>query len=267
MIFSLQTTLNFNVNIESVYSRSNLINMKKIFSVIIVLFASSQLWGQGMLRVTTNENIPIKLSVDNRVYKRHNRSLTIGNLPAGKHWVQVFAISANGEGRRRNLIYDGRLKIHKGEMTLCVVDPRTGDADVSHVPAPKVIPQNSNDGDDIYGNMPYSPMPADTAATPPSNNSATISSDEMNKLARKVSDKLTDTEKMKKMKAALTGKSVSTAQVGTMLGWLNFETTRLEFAEWAYSITTDKEHYSQLDSKFNFRSTKENFGAYISGNK
>jgi hypothetical protein len=55
--------------------------------------------------------------------------------------------------------------------------------------------------------------------------------------------------------------------VGTMLGWLNFETTRLEFAEWAYSITTDKEHYSQLDSKFNFRSTKENFGAYISGNK
>jgi hypothetical protein len=240
--------------------------MKKIFfifiSVIGIIYEAN---GQGTLRVTTNSDYIISLGVDNRYYKKHNKSLTVGNLPAGKHWIEVYSYNPHARNRygagfrRRDLLYEGKIKTFSGELTTCTVDINTGNVKIKREPDQYSA---NNRGDDMYGNN-TNPTPPDSTRISSPYNENNISTDEMNKLGKKVADKLTDTDKMKKMQNGLKDKTVSTVQVAMMMSWLNFESTRLEFAEWAYSITTDKENYKQLASKFSNDKSKQQLEDFL----
>lgn len=237
--------------------------MKKLILALLTCVMAVPVFAQSMLRVSTTDQLPIKLVIDGRYFKRHGKMLTVGRLPPGNHWVQVYAFDQNDEGRlrNRNLVYEGRIRVHRNEVVNCVVDANSGNAKTYRAPVgtSSYLPEK----DDMYGEQPYTTMPVDTGAIAPVNDASIISNEELNKLGKKVSDKLTDTDKMKKMRSGLDGKSISTQQVATMMGWLNFESTRLEFAEWAYNITVDKEHYSQLKSKFSFTSSKQKLDDFL----
>jgi hypothetical protein len=103
--------------------------------------------------------------------------------------------------------------------------------------------------------------PGSAVASPVPEGSFTDAASE--KLKVKVDAKTTDTEKLKLMKEALRRETVTTFQVGTMLDWFLFESTRLEFAKWAYSITTDKDFYNDLASKFSYESSKEELAEFL----
>ncbi len=241
--------------------------MKKILFLICIFFAALQANAQSMLRVTTTDHIMIQVSVDNRYYNKHSKSLMIGDLPPGKHFIQVFAYSGEQRGRRfRNMIFEGKVKTHTNEVTTCVVDANTGNIN-TYTDKADMQSNAPNNTDDVYFGPKRKITPVDTTPNIPADNASAIGDDEVTKLGKKVSDKLTDTDKMKKMKSTLKGKAVTTAQVSTMMGWLNFETTRLEFAEWIYPNTTDKDHYMELENKFTFSSTKQKLEEYISTKK
>lgn len=231
--------------------------MKKLIFTLLASFLTLQLFSQSMLRISTTDRFPIRLVIDGRYFKKHSSMLTVGKLPPGNHWVEVYAYDKDDEGRfrTRNRIYEGRVRIHRDEVVTCVIDANTGNADITR--APSSVSNYAPQDDDMYNQQPYAALPPDTVAISSTDNTNIISSAELNKLGKKVADKLTDTDKLKKMKAGLKDKSVSTQQVAAMFEWLNFENSRLEFAQWAYDITIDKEHYSELKGKFVFNSSKE----------
>lgn len=88
-------------------------------------------------------------------------------------------------------------------------------------------------------------------------NKQTLNNVHFNQLARAVKDKITDTDKLKLMQQSLSGHTMQTTQIGEMLDWLTFEGSKLEFVQWAYSRTTDRNNYGKLKNKFSFLSSKK----------
>jgi hypothetical protein len=68
---------------------------------------------------------------------------------------------------------------------------------------------------------------------------------------------------MKLMQEALSGRSVTTEQVRDMLGWLSFESSRLDFAKWAYASVSDRSEYGRLEREFKFNTNREAFLEHI----
>jgi hypothetical protein len=50
-----------------------------------------------------------------------------------------------------------------------------------------------------------------------------------------------------------------------MLSWFSFESTRLEFAKWAYDGTIDRQNYWKLEDEFSFSSSKTELSQHIQG--
>jgi hypothetical protein len=80
---------------------------------------------------------------------------------------------------------------------------------------------------------------------------------QIEQLSASLKDKITDTEKQKLMQQQLSGKTMTVAQIATMLDWFTFEGSKLEFTKWAYNRVSDRQNYSQLKSKFSFSSSKK----------
>jgi hypothetical protein len=87
-------------------------------------------------------------------------------------------------------------------------------------------------------------------------NSKTLSSAQMSQLDNAIQQKITDTEKQKLLQQNLENNNLTTIQVATILDWLTFEGSKLEFAKWAYPRVSDKHNYAVLKSKFSYTSSK-----------
>jgi len=89
----------------------------------------------------------------------------------------------------------------------------------------------------------------------------------MDGLKAKVNAKVTDGDKLKLLENALQSRSYYTDQVGIIMSWMNFESTRLDFAKWAYNHVIDKKNYQNLDKQFTFKSSREEFESYINSSR
>jgi hypothetical protein len=87
----------------------------------------------------------------------------------------------------------------------------------------------------------------------------------MAKVEQKVKDKITDTDKLKQLQSSLKKKSFDTNQLTQMMGWLNFEQSKLEFAKWAYTHTTDKNNFAEVENKFSDNNNRNELDSYING--
>ena len=90
-----------------------------------------------------------------------------------------------------------------------------------------------------------------------------LSGAEMTDLQARVSQKLTDTDKEKLLETDLTGHSIAVTQIRAMLYWFSFESTRLDFAKWAYPITVDKTSYGNLGTEFKFSASQKEFDGFL----
>ena len=88
-------------------------------------------------------------------------------------------------------------------------------------------------------------------------NNKSLNNVQMNQLGTAVKEKITDTDKLKLMQQSLADNTMQTMQISQMLDWFTFEGSKLEFAQWAFSRTTDRTNYGQLKSKFSFLSSKK----------
>lgn len=85
-----------------------------------------------------------------------------------------------------------------------------------------------------------------------------LQQNQMNTLAASVREKIADSDKQKLMQQYLDGGATyTTNQLKTMLDWLTFEGSRLEFVKWSYNRISDPENFLQIKSKFSFSSSKK----------
>jgi hypothetical protein len=90
-----------------------------------------------------------------------------------------------------------------------------------------------------------------------------LTQDQLSDLQLRVKNKVTDSERLKLLKSALEHKTYNTAQVKMMMRWLNFDSSRLDFAKWAANSTIDKKNYWTLESEFSFDASKDDFSAFV----
>lgn len=249
--------------------------MKKLLTVFVFLFiftasALAQPSDRPLLRVQLSDNSPIALAVDGRYYKKHGTALVIGDLPQGRHHIKVYSYYVSKRGTAHaDLLYESNIRTRRGTFTNCIVDAKTGyatisireltDKDFREAPA-----QRSNDysADNVYGDNSNANAVSnnDYKGAVPDN---ALNAGDMDALKTKVNAKITDGDKLKLLEESLKSRSYYTDQVGIIMTWVNFESTRLDFAKWAYNHVIDKKNYLSLEKQFTFKSSKEEFESFV----
>ncbi|MDR3680864.1 MAG: DUF4476 domain-containing protein [Flavipsychrobacter sp.] len=290
--------------------------MKKILFVVLVMagvlpFANAQPGydmpdNRGALRISTRDNSRISIEVDGRRFSKNASSLTVGDLPKGRHYikirVKVFERNDN-EQRHWQIVYEGGIRVRKHKLTDAVLDINTGylDKSIQDLPPMGAQPENNglqyennmqsngNNGNGNNGNRNYQgtnyqgngdnsqpsgavavermhphPAPAPKAYAPVPADYVAMTPDAVSKTEQKVKEKITDTDKLKVLESALKKKSFNTDQLAAMMGWLTFEESRLELAKWAFSHTTDKGNFPNLEkSQFTENNNRYELDSYI----
>lgn len=267
-----------------------------ILAVFILSAVVSFAQGTATLRVSLTTNRMLAVSVDDRYYERRGTSLTIGDLPAGRHYLKVYnyRITRNGNGRA-NLVYSGYVNLSPNTFNNCVIDPfqrmmrmrtrpeggrdtRTDDRNRDYIDNDRL--EDRRDRDDVYENwndnrtdrrddnvrQNYDRRDRDNYEYNSPDPNA-VSDQEITDLGNRVKDRITDTDKLKLMQSVLNGRTYYTNQLRSMFNWLNFESTKLDLAKWAYVQTIDKENYWKLEDVFSFSSSKDELSEYIQSNK
>jgi len=259
--------------------------MKKLLSILILLLVSDvTAEAQSMLKISLADRSPITVSVDGRYFNKRGQSVTVGDLPAGRHRVQIYVTSESRSGRdQENIAYTGYVKTYNGQLTIFTYDENTEatetqDQDMNAMgnaptPPPPAAPtptdqynnnnapqqDNNYQQDNSNNNEQYAPS---QGASPVNDAITTEGKNKLAKLKKKTDAKKTDTEKFTVLKDALKQEMITSDQVAIIMDWFSFESSKVEFAEWAYDHTTDKDNYTNVVEKLaynNYRIELDNF--------
>jgi hypothetical protein len=254
--------------------------MKRIIAAIIVILAYLPVMaqeGRGAIQVRLKDNNPLTVVIDGRHYRRYGNTLTIGNLPEGRHELKVYRFYPSNDARYRDfgynrsharLVYRGKIRVEAGRMYYCSVDPQyntmnvresgmvalEGDAGNYPIRSESVFSDSPNAIEEQSGRGIAYPEQINL-----------LKATQMEALRQSVVTKPGDLDKLKQMQQYLEHRSMESAQVVTMLEWLNFESTRLEFAKWAYSKVVDQDNYHLVSGKLEYADSKEALEQSISG--
>lgn len=262
--------------------------MKRIFPLTLLLLvlslgALAQDAGIAQLRLRLSNGGIIAVNLDGRYIFRNTTSLTLDGIRQGLHRVEVY--EDFGPRYRPRRIYTGTIRLRPSSYNEGLVNVRQhtlqlrteNSVETSRRPdyydvrpeRPET-PEEGSAPDDIYADRTpgenregYGSFPHGRPGGSLRYDNRDFSDRDMDDLRSRVEDRITDSDKEKLMQAAIGDRRVTTAQVRQMVGWLTFESTKLEFAKWAYSRVSDKRDYWKLEDVFTFESSKEEFSKAI----
>ena len=246
--------------------------MKKL--VIILVLAAAGYTGsfaQCMLKVSLTSKQAINVALDGRYFNKRGTSVTVGDLPPGDHYLQIYTLVQKRNGRmREEVIYEGKISTNDGMITLFEYDSEKGgtiqeqdiNSYVNDHPLPPGAPTGNNDNVNNNNNNDNNIQVASPVTV---NNIGTLTDSKTDQLKTQVDAKKTDSDKMKILKDVLKGEKITTDNVAYMMDWLNFESSKLDFVKWAYDLVVDKENYSMLDAKFSYKNYQDEFDNFIKG--
>ncbi len=264
--------------------------MKKLLGVFVLFIGTADVFGQSMLHVRFADNSRFNLEINGRYFDKRGKSLTVGDLPTGRHQIKIYSVAYDRWGKPYDKpVYQGIVRTYWGTMTYFSYDPYSREVvthqelydDASKYEADQPSAEKSR-VEERYRelhrtNEPQaetaqrseyrksSPVEDSRVVSPVPNRVAmgSFSEREEGKLKYKVDMRETDTDKLKVIKSGLRREKVSTYQVGQIMDWLLFESTRVEFAKWVYSNVVDKESFSSLYEKMSYKSSKEELRQFV----
>ncbi len=253
--------------------------MKARFLICSFLVACSTMAAaQSMLKVRLADNSVINIAVDDRYFNKKGTSVTMGDLPPGRHRITIYTVvqTRNGRGHEQ-VVYSGKIETHNGNVTLFTYDADNQQTDIQEQDM-NSFTQN-NPPPNGPGNYNNAPQPGNNYSDNYNNNrgqqfnqpsrqlvSPTLTDVKIDQLKTRVMDKKTDTERMKLMKDALSSEKMTTDQVSAMMDWYNFEDSKVEFAKWTYPNTVDKENFPSLENKLTYKDYVDDLDKFIKEN-
>ena len=263
--------------------------MKKLFAVLIFIGAGiTGAMAQSYIKVNLTDGSPLNVSVDGRYFNKRGTSVTVGDLPPGKHFLQIYTMRSDRRGRgREDVIYEGKVKTFNGGVTLVSYDPNSGevmtyqqDASTYSFPQQQAPQQgnqqypgngyrrnnrfqqdngqyNNDNGQQYNNDNSGNAQPASPVQT------GTLTEDKITQLKSKVQDAKTDVEITNQLKAALENETMTTFQVSELMDLLNFESSKVDLAEWAYPKVTDKDFFGDLKNKLTYKNYQEDLDKFI----
>jgi len=271
----------YGITIDAHRKSVNKVFMKKLMIILLIVaggFTRSD--AQSMLNVRLADNTPVNIAVDGRYFNKRGTSVTVGDLPPGKHFVQIYSVTRNRRGRgAEDVIYEGKVKTYEGMVTILGYDPYSREANqqqqdintfaANHPPVQNGIGANGNAGNPNNGNYGNNydqsngnnnsgnNMPAAAPVT------GTLTDAKIDNLKTEVAAKHTDTEKENILKQELKDEKLTADQVSMMMDWLEFESSKEDFAEWAWNNTVNKDAYINLEAKFTYKTYQDALDKFI----
>ncbi|MBL7683417.1 MAG: DUF4476 domain-containing protein [Flavipsychrobacter sp.] len=247
--------------------------MKKLlFTLILMAVTVANLFAQSrrsIIKVRLSDNSRLAVSINDRYYDKQGTSITIGDLPAGRHYIKIYRYVpyATGRGGKARVVYSGGIRLSEGTISEFTYDVRRNEIYATTEFIDDTYDDRRDDRrddryddrrddryeerDDIYNNR----------------RGRVWTQQDMSDLKKRVDDRMMDGEKQKLMQSVLQDRRYTTEQMRTMLNWLSFESTKVEVAKWGYDNVSDKQNYWKLESEFTFSSSKDEFNNYINGRR
>ena len=238
--------------------------MKKLFVLIAFLVSGLGAFAQSMLKISLADNSRFNISLNGRYFNKNGQSITVGDLPPGRQRLKIYAIVRNRWGRLvEEVVYQGRVTTYNGMATKFVYDPDTRMADIQEMDIqPNTTPRY----------RPAMPQPIDnnaarqsqpTASPVAEGKNGTLTAGKLQKLKTQANAKATDTEKMKVLKNSLRNEQMTTYNVSEVMDWFIFESSKADFAIWAYNLTLDRQQYHDLMAKLKTDNAKQDLDRFI----
>jgi len=251
-----------------------------IFYAAFLFFLIGNVYAQSRLKIRLADIGRFNVSVNGRYFDRRGTSVTVGDLPPGRHKVKIYRMTYDRWGRSfNNLVYTGWVNTDYKMVTYLTYDPYIRAARIREVPfgdaargdGPGESDSRYNEGypeseQDVKANLATADKPAekpqtDAAASPVPTGSLT--DDKVQAIKSKVTNKKTDTEKFNLIRSELAGATFSTIQVCVLMDCFLFESTKVDFAKWAYKNTADKEFFSDVIAKLSLKESKEEMNRFL----
>ncbi len=243
-----------------------------VLALLFVFLFVADTYAQSLLKVRVADDRRINVWLDGRYFNKTGTSVTVGDLPAGRHILRIYSMTMTRSGRTRDeVIYEGMVKTYRGKITLVDYDPVSEDVDIRA--------EETDGRPPVQDQMAAAPN-ADVENNPQTTNEeksgvpvaspvaveelSTLNDGKIDKLKTKVTPKKTDTEKMNLLKEGLTDETMTSKQVSMLMDWLGFESSKVEFAEWAYPKTVDKESYRELLTKLKYKNYQDELEKFLS---
>lgn len=250
-----------------------------LFAAFLLLLIGS-VHAQSQLKIRLADNGRFNVSVNGRYFDRRGTSVTVGDLPPGRHKVKIFRMVYDRWGRSfNNLIYTGWVNTDYKMVTYLTYDPYVRAARIREVPfgegsrrdMPGEPDNLYNEGypeqeQDVKSNVTATDKPTekpqnDAVASPVP--AGTLSDDKVQSIKSKVTGKKTDTEKFNLIRSELAGATFTTIQICVLMDCFLFESTKVDFAKWAYKNTADKEFFSDVVGKLSLKESKDEMNRFL----
>ncbi|RYZ36375.1 MAG: hypothetical protein EOP49_32645, partial [Sphingobacteriales bacterium] len=92
--------------------------MKRILVLVLTLLLSvpaiyAQKSNRSVMRIRLSNGAPLMVTINGRDFKKIGRSITIGDIPRKRQYIQVYRYRAyaDGQGGKAELAYSGNVKI------------------------------------------------------------------------------------------------------------------------------------------------------------
>ena len=224
--------------------------MKSILYLICLLgiintYAQQKKEG-SIMRFHSSDNCLLKLKIDNRFFNKIARTITVAEIPEGKHSIQVYQAEpfSTRPGEKLTEIYNGTIRTYDAIQYTCTVDPFINSMDVKEKEASEVF----------YSYTGQNAMNSDKQVV---KNYALLNADEMNLVKVNIAEQNADIEKIKKAIEFCRSKQLNTVQVEEIIKLFLFESTRLDFIKSIHNQIVDKENIKVLKTYFELNSSKE----------
>lgn len=224
--------------------------MKSILYLICLLgfintYAQQKKEG-SIMRFHSSDNCLLKLKIDNRFFNKIARTITVAEIPEGKHSIQVYQAEpfSTRPGEKLTEIYNGTIRTYDAIQYTCTVDPFINSMDVKEKEASEVF----------YSYTGQNAMNSDKQVV---KNYALLNAEEMNLVKVNIAEQNADIDKIKKATEFCRSKQLNTVQVEEIIKLFLFESTRLDFIKSIHNQIVDKENIKVLKTYFELNSSKE----------
>ncbi|MFA6058028.1 MAG: DUF4476 domain-containing protein [Taibaiella sp.] len=251
--------------------------MKRILVLVLTLLLSipaiyAQKSNRSTMRIRLSDGSPMLVTINGRDFKKIGRSITIGDIPRKRQYMQVYKYRAyaDGKGGKAELVYSGNIKIQKGYTYDCIVDLGTRKFRMKEVASLQPLPQlpafdrnrsrtleESNEmqsgettNDDVVMDLP----PDHTVST------------RLQPLKNAMDRVEADSKKLAEAKKFINSNSVSSEEVKSIAGWIFFDDNRLLFVKAAYPKVSDKNNFATVGEVFTLEESQKAFDDFLKSN-
>lgn len=229
---------------------------------------------RSTIRIRLSDGSPLLVNINGRDFQKVGRSVTIGDIPGKRQYLQVYKyrMYADGKGGKAELAYSGNIKIEKGGTYDCIVDLGTKKLRMMEVASLQPIATQPR----------FNPNLSQPLNQAQQNNGAVTTDEVENQEApmalpatQEINPKLlplkksmdgvdADSKKLALAVSYISNNSYNAQDVSNIATWIFFDDNRMKFVKQAYPKVSDKNNYPGVSGVFTLDDSKKEFNNFLS---